>query len=260
VTKVIRLCERLALKERAFTDEQLALAAAVNPHLAGGTSVDDPHPRRRSAFHRGFSLHPSVSVHKNDRQGFLRLCRYGLRPPFSLERMSLLPSGEVAYRMKRALPDGTKTLELWPIDFLRRVASQVAPRRSHLVHYHGLLAPHARDREHIAPPRAEQSPAAMVAQDAAPKPEPAAEKPRPRRLDWASLLGRVYGIDILTCNRCGNRRRIVAAITTPSAIERILTHLGLAARPPPTQPARRPQSEQLALSYDPCADPPCLAD
>ena len=51
---------------------------------------------RRSAFLRGFSLHANVFIHQNDRPALARLCRYALRPPFALERMSEAPSGDIA--------------------------------------------------------------------------------------------------------------------------------------------------------------------
>ncbi len=34
-------------------------------------------------------------------------------------------------------------------------------------------------------------------------------------------------VDVLTCPHCGGRRRLLAFIMKPSAIERILSHLGL---------------------------------
>ena len=41
-----------------------------------------------------------------DDEGRERLCRYGARPPFSLERLSLLPDGRVAYRLRRPRRNG----------------------------------------------------------------------------------------------------------------------------------------------------------
>jgi hypothetical protein len=40
--------------------------------------------------------------------------------------------------------------------------------------------------------------------------------------------------------------RFIAAIEEPTLIERILTHLGLAAQPPPRAPARRVELFQAA--------------
>ena len=63
-----------------------------------------------------------------------------------------------------------------------------------------------------------------------------------RRLDWAALLLRVFAIDVLECPRCQGRMRVLAFITEPDAVERILQHLDLPASPPCSSrdpPARR---------------------
>jgi hypothetical protein len=71
---------------------------------------------------------------------------YGAREPLSLERLSALPDGRLAYRMKRASPTGETHLVLPPVAFLRRVAALVPPRRARLVRYFGVFAPNARVR------------------------------------------------------------------------------------------------------------------
>ena len=38
---------------------------------------------------------------------------------------------------------------------------------------------------------------------------------------------------------CGGKLKLIAVIEEPAVIEKILTHLGLAAQPPPRAPARR---------------------
>jgi hypothetical protein len=45
----------------------------------------------------GFNVHAGVTVRAGDREGLERVCRYGARPPFSLERMAILPDGRMAY-------------------------------------------------------------------------------------------------------------------------------------------------------------------
>ena len=53
------------------------------------------------------------------------------------------------------------------------------------------------------------------------------------RMSWARLLKRVFDIDIERCPQCGGKLKMIAAIEEPAVIERILTHLGLSAQPPP---------------------------
>jgi len=43
----------------------------------------------------------------------------------------------------------------------------------------------------------------------------------------------VFDIDIEHCPQCGGKLKIIAAIEESAVIERILTHLGLSAQPPP---------------------------
>jgi hypothetical protein len=66
---------------------------------------------------------------------------------------------------------------------------------------------------------------------------------RPRRLDWASLLQRVYDVDVLKCPRCDGRLEVIAAISDPDTLRRILDHLGLPSAPPECKPARGPPED-----------------
>ena len=51
----------------------------------------------------------------------------------------------------------------------------------------------------------------------------------PGRMDWATLMHRVWGWDVLGCPRCGGRMQFIAVITQRAVIERVLTHVGLSA-------------------------------
>ena len=56
---------------------------------------------------------------------------------------------------------------------------------------------------------------------------------------WAELMRRVFAFDVLECDRCGGRMRIIAALHPPEAIRKILDCLGLPVRAPPIAPALR---------------------
>ncbi|WP_438011099.1 transposase [Sorangium sp. So ce321] len=47
-----------------------------------------------------------------------KLCRYGARPPFSLERLALLPDGRIATRLRRPRRKGATRLVLESIAFM----------------------------------------------------------------------------------------------------------------------------------------------
>jgi hypothetical protein len=61
---------------------------------------------------------------------------------------------------------------------------------------------------------------------------------------WAELLRRIFEVDPLACPRCGDKMRIVAFVTEPRIIDRILDHLRSTAptRPRPRTPPRRCRS------------------
>ncbi|XYH94925.1 transposase [Sorangium sp. So ce1128] len=79
-------------------------------------------------------------IRAGDRAGLERLCRYGARPPFSLERISLLPDGRVAYRLRKPRRNGATHLVLAPVHFLARIAALVPPPRYPLLRLSGVLA------------------------------------------------------------------------------------------------------------------------
>jgi len=64
-------------------------------------------------------------------------------------------------------------------------------------------------------------------------------------VSWARLLKRVFDLDVERC-ACGGQLKIIAVIEQPEVIERILTHIGLSAQPPPRAPARRVDLFQAA--------------
>jgi hypothetical protein len=62
-------------------------------------------------------------------------------------------------------------------------------------------------------------------------------KSHPRNYSWSELMKRVFGFDVLQCDRCGGRMRILCAINPPDAIKKILDCHGLPSRPTPISAA-----------------------
>jgi len=54
-------------------------------------------------------------------------------------------------------------------------------------------------------------------------------------LTWAQRLKRVFNIDITLCPLCGGTMRVIADVTDPDIIQKILDHIE--AQPPPLQTA-----------------------
>ena len=59
-------------------------------------------------------------------------------------------------------------------------------------------------------------------------------------MTWAQRLKRVFNIDIETCQACGGAARIIACITEPAVIDKILTYLKEKAAP--AHPVQWPES------------------
>jgi hypothetical protein len=74
---------------------------------------------------------------------------------------------------------------------------------------------------------------------------------RKRRLAWAVLFRRTWGLDVLDCSRCGDRMELLASIEDPDVAAKILRHLNLPTRAPPR---RRPWRPALALDGSAGAD------
>ena len=63
-------------------------------------------------------------------------------------------------------------------------------------------------------------------------------------------MQRTFGLDVLACERCGGRLRLIALIEQAIVIQRILRHLGLPAEVPDPQPSRAPPLFERAGSWD----------
>jgi hypothetical protein len=68
--------------------------------------------------------------------------------------------------------------------------------------------------------------------------------PVTRRYPWAELLRRVFEIEVFVCPHCGGARRLLAAITAPEAIEKVLRAMGPPSEVAELSPARAPPGGQ----------------
>ena len=73
---------------------------------------------------------------------------------------------------------------------------------------------------------------AFVGRDSA-EPTVPPESKAPRRIGWASLLARVFAVDVTVCRKCGGRMRILEVVDTPDAVVRVLHGARAPPRPPP---------------------------
>ena len=179
---------------------------------------DTPAPSKPFTVARdGFSLNCAVACEAHERAKLERICRYMARPPIAEERLSVDGDGLVVLELNRAFRDGTTHVLFEPHDFIARLAALVPRPRAHLVRYHGLFAPRARHRRLVLP-RSSAPPRAGADDDL---PDAACIAP----MSWMARLHRVWGIEIDRCPQCGGEVRVIATVTEPGVIARILESL-----------------------------------
>ena len=152
------------------------------------------------------------------------------------------------FKLKRTWSDGTTHLVFTPMELIEKLAVLVPPPHKHLVTYHGVLSSAAAWRKEIVPG------GQGAASQAEPQPDevqPELPEQRPRRLLWAQLLQRTFGLDVLLCPQCGGRMKLLAAILDPVEIARLCENLGEPVESPPLPPSRY----QAQTSWEFC-DPP----
>ena len=248
-----------ALCEAFFFSRNAPVGTRENPMLpgmeSGGEEGESVRGKSLCASVEGFSLHAAQAVPAEDREALERLLRYGLRAPFSQERLSRRSDGKVVYKLRRPWPNerGATHLILEPLDFLRRLAALVSFPYSHQIRRHGVFANRHRFRGLLPPP-----PPSRHAQETA-SPEmgelgdadvasggkgPTSTELTPRRrVPWAQLLRRVLYLDALACPRCSTPSQrvpmiVLAFLTDPEVVGKILRHLGLPVAAPLIAPAR----------------------
>lgn len=117
-------------EQAAQTSLRLGQLATVDPQ--GRVTPLDRRPARPAehktkAVERGFDLHADVTVGEADRDGRERLLRYLLRPPLSLERLSITKDGRDERKYQSA---GATHIVMTPTEFLARLSALVFPPRA----------------------------------------------------------------------------------------------------------------------------------
>ena len=170
----------------------------------------------------GFGVHNHTTVYPNDTEGLHKLACYLMRAPVNLSRLRYHPESELILYESKSGHDANDPELVDPLEFLARVLIHVPEPNKHLVRFYGAYANRVRS-EKIA--RSDSVKQEEKKQDDV--------LPRRRALNkrWAELIYRIYEVDPLTCRRCGEQMKIIAFISEPSVIRRILDHLERKARP-----------------------------
>jgi hypothetical protein len=76
----------------------------------------------RCARLEGFSLHANVCLPAHAREQLEHVCRYLLRPPLALERLTESSGGQLLYELPHARRDGSTHLLLDPLELIEKLS------------------------------------------------------------------------------------------------------------------------------------------
>lgn len=99
----------------------------------------------------GFNVHASLTIAAEDDLGRERLCRYGLRPPFSLSRFRMLRDGRISYRVKKSARRSVRCRIMTPVECIARLCALVPLHVTRSRASMACLAPRAKLRSRIVP-------------------------------------------------------------------------------------------------------------
>ena len=168
--------------------------------------------------HSGFHAHDGVWVAADDTEFAVRLARYCARNPIALSRMEYDEQGSaVTYHSDKPTGPTAGSETTAALEFLARLTSHIPDKGQVLQRYYGFYSSRQRAKRRMANCDGVEQPLQMV------DPEPEALRKAKRR--WAELLRLIFEVDPLACPRCGETMRVVAFITEPKVIDRILDHL-----------------------------------
>ena len=172
--------------------------------------------------HSGFSAYVGPAIAAEDRAAVLRVARYGARAPVAESRLRY-DAERAEVELASDAVDGpyAGVHRMAAVAFLARLVDHIPAKGEVRVRYYGAYVSRRRSwwrRRGVV--LVGHEPAREAEQEAEPWP---ALKARRRR--WAELLRLVFQVDVTVCPRCSGEMRILAFVTEPAAVTRILAHL-----------------------------------
>ncbi len=187
--------------------------------------------------HSGFSVYGEQVVMPDEPERLERLARYLTRPPLPVASVSHDDDGRVRVKTPPDPRTGATELLLDPLEWVHRICLQIPDPRYHLTRSYGAYANKVR---RLRVPGGDIPPRVSTEE------EEETDFVKARKASWARLIRRIYEVDPLLCPRCATVMDVLAVITEPSVIDRILRHRTDAgidgpfeeARPPPPATSR----------------------
>ncbi len=179
----------------------------------------------------GFSVDATQRVGAGEGKRVERLARYVTRAPLASGVVRERSDGRIEIDTPPDPQTGSTVKVLDRLDFVHAICQQIPDRGLHQIRYRGAYANQKRRvlrrafearganaRSEADSPAANAGPASISLPDLPGSAEAA------RRSAWARLIRKVFEVDPLLCARCRVEMEIIAWITEPEVIDRILRH------------------------------------
>ncbi len=144
------------------------------------------------------------------------------------------------YDVNKNSQNSQQPLNLTATELLDKLAHLIPPPRRHRHHYHGVLAPNSKYRSRVTQfanlefkATKATSHTEIKCQDLNFKAKSdSLLQPKKSSIGWPKLIRKVYEVDPLKCEQCGEAMKIIAYITNATSIQKILAHIGEERGPP----------------------------
>jgi hypothetical protein len=187
-----------------------------------------------SWVHPGFTVFAGPPVEAGNLESLESQARYIARPAMAMDAIEQRRDGTFAMETPRDPRSGATLVVLDALEWIHRITAHIPDEGQHTRRSYGACSNRARG---IAAAAQDESWLAAHARSGGGD----AGFARETRRSWARLLRKIFEVDPLLCT-CGAEMKIVAIITQPRIVDRILRHLGsgrsrardpFAPRPPP---------------------------
>ncbi len=155
-----------------------------------------------------------------------------LRPTLANGRLHETLDGKYAFELKTPWSDGTRMIFFSGEEFVARLTALVPPPLMHMVHYFGVLAPNAKMRKFVVPEAPGEEDADPCGHSIAYEQITTGKTILRRWIPWATMLLKVFAVDVLACPKCDSGMQPSAWITQPRVIKAILACVEAMPQPP----------------------------
>ncbi|MDY6970681.1 MAG: transposase [Spirochaetota bacterium] len=196
--------------------------------------------------HSGFNIDNSIRIMGHDNKARESLAQYIARCPISLKKIIYEPfKDKVIFKTKynAYFKENVKLYD--PIEFIALAAQHIPVLRVRLIRYFGFYSSKSRGKwqewDHVK----KHAPLGWREQNGLEKELEDNDElddtcdvddvsHKKSKASWARLIVKIYEVDPMICDKCGSEMKILAIITSEYEIKKILRHLVITGKSPPS--------------------------